>query len=474
MNRTLKGLYWSSIDIFSSRLLSFLLLLFITRILVPADYGLIAMLTIFMSISQNIVDSGFGAALVQKQDRTDTDYSTAFFFNLIVSVAVYFILYSFSGFIADFYNQPQLKEIVRIIGLSLIINSLSIVQRAKIMIDLDYRKQAIISFVSIIISGILALLLAYNNYGVWALVGQNLSMAMISALLLWIMSDWRPLFVFSVKSFKELFSFGSKLLVGGVIHTIYTNLYTLFIGKIFPVVELGYYNRAFSLAQSPSSFFMAIVNRVTYPIECELQHDNHLLRDKFLFFIKMSSFVVFPMMILLCALARPLIITILTDKWLGAVVYLQIMCIAYMFEPLMRQNWELLNAKRRSDYSLKSEIIKKIVAFIILVLTIPLGIKWMCWGLVLYSVLDIFIVTQYIKRVLPDCGFLEELKIIFPTFIWASSMGGVVFWVIGFFESPIVQLLVGIGLGCFYYLVIPFLFKWKEFVFIVRIIKKKI
>ena len=205
MNRTLKGLYWSSIDIFSSRLLSFLLLLFITRILVPADYGLIAMLTIFMSISQNIVDSGFGAALVQKQDRTDTDYSTAFFFNLIVSVAVYFILYSFSGFIADFYNQPQLKEIVRIIGLSLIINSLSIVQRAKIMIDLDYRKQAIISFVSIIISGILALLLAYNNYGVWALVGQNLSMAMISALLLWIMSDWRPLFVFSVKSFKELF-----------------------------------------------------------------------------------------------------------------------------------------------------------------------------------------------------------------------------------------------------------------------------
>ncbi len=231
MNRTLKGLYWSSIDIFSSRLLSFLLLLFITRILVPADYGLIAMLTIFMSISQNIVDSGFGAALVQKQDRTDTDYSTAFFFNLIVSVAVYFILYSFSGFIADFYNQPQLKEIVRIIGLSLIINSLSIVQRAKIMIDLDYRKQAIISFVSIIISGILALLLAYNNYGVWALVGQNLSMAMISALLLWIMSDWRPLFVFSVKSFKELFSFGSKLLVGGVIHTVYTNLYTLFIGK---------------------------------------------------------------------------------------------------------------------------------------------------------------------------------------------------------------------------------------------------
>ena len=460
MNRTLKGLYWSSIDIFSSRLLSFLLLLFITRILVPADYGLIAMLTIFMSISQNIVDSGFGAALVQKQDRTDTDYSTAFFFNLIVSVAVYFILYSFSGFIADFYNQPQLKEIVRIIGLSLIINSLSIVQRAKIMIDLDYRKQAIISFVSIIISGILALLLAYNNYGVWALVGQNLSMAMISALLLWIMSDWRPLFVFSVKSFKELFSFGSKLLVGGVIHTVYTNLYTLFIGKIFPVVELGYYNRAFSLAQSPSSFFMAIVNRVTYPIECELQHDNHLLRDKFLFFIKMSSFVVFPMMILLCALARPLIITILTDKWLGAVVYLQIMCIAYMFEPLMRQNWELLNAKRRSDYSLKSEIIKKIVAFIILVLTIPLGIKWMCWGLVLYSVLDIFIVTQYIKRVLPDCGFLEELKIIFPTFIWASSMGGVVFWVIGFFESPIVQLLVGIVLGCFYYLVIPFLFKY--------------
>lgn len=455
---TIKGVFWSSVERFSVQGIQFVLSLLIARQLMPSDYGLIAMLSIFMALAQSFVDSGFSSALIQKQGRTDTDYSTVFYFNIGVGIAIYGLFWILSPLIASFYKQEALEDIAVWVALNFVISAFATVQRAKLTIELDFRRQAVISLVSVIISGGIAVWMAYHGYGVWTLVVQGLLNNGISTILLWISAKWLPKAVFSMKSFKELFGFGSKLLAGGLLHTLYTNMYSLVIGKAYSSSDLGYFNRAFTITQYPSSNITNILTRVTYPVECRMQDDNGKLQEKFFLFIRLTAFVVFPMMTGLAAIADPLIRLILTDKWAGCIPYMQIICFAYMWDPVMRMSWDLLNAKHRSDYSLKSEIIKKIVAFAILFATIPFGLDIICLGLILYSLADIFIVTRYTRKILPDVTFRNEMKVLLPVFLQSIAMGTTVYVIIQFINSLWLQLICGITVGIGAYLIMTYLF----------------
>lgn len=473
MQKTLNGVIWSGIERFSVQGIQFILSFVIARKLLPSDYGLIAMLNIFMAIAQTFIDSGFSNALIQKQNRTNKDYSTVFYFNIIVAVILYALLVGCASPIATFYHEPLLRNIIVWVGLNLIINSFATVQRAKLTIELNFKIQAYISLISVILSGSAAVYMAYNDYGVWTLVYQSLLTNLINTILLWIFAHWSPLLVFSKTSFIELFSFGSKLLGGGILHTLYTNLYTLIIGKVFSSTDLGFYNRAFSLTQYPSSNITGIIARVTYPVECEMQHDNPKLQETYFSYIRYVAFIVFPLMIGLAAISEPLIKIVLTEKWIGAVPYIQIMCFAYMWDPMMRMTWDLLNVKHRSDFSLKSEIIKKIVAFSILFITIPFGIKIMCIGLIGYAIADLIIVTQFVKKLLPLVTFLNLVRQLTPYFALSVIMGICVYLYITFIQNIWLQFVGGIILGCIIYLIGACLIRLKELTTILQKIKKK-
>ena len=471
--QTVKGVFWSGIERFSVQGIQFVLSFVIARQLLPSDYGLIAMLGIFMAIAQTFIDSGFSNALIQKQDRTNTDYSTVFYFNVVVAILMYLILFCCAPWISFFYNEPQLTSIIGWVGLNFIISSLATVQRAKLTVELNFKLQAYISVVAVVISGGLAVWMAYNGFGVWTLVGQSLVNNGITVLLLWLTAHWHPFFTFSWKSFKELFGFGSKLLAGGLIHTLYTNMYTLIIGKVFSAVDLGYFNRAFSITQYPSSNITNIVVRVTYPVECRIQHDNEKLQEKYFSFIRSVSFVVFPMMVGLAVLCEPFIRIVLTDKWLGVVPYAQIMCFAYMWNPIMVMTWDLLNVKHRSDYSLKSEIVKKIAAFCILFATIPFGVKIMCVGLFFYSIADLLIITHYVKKILPGITMCSIAKQLFSFLILSGLMGTGILQFVYFVSNIWLQLLGGLVIGCFIYLGSAYILRIKELAMIFQILKFK-
>lgn len=472
--QTVKGLFWSCVERFSTQGVQFVFSFIIARQLMPADYGLVAMLGIFMAIAQSFIDSGFSNALIQKQNRTNIDYCTVFYFNIAIGLIMYLILIACAPLIADFYDQPQLKAIISWVALNFLISAGGAVQLAKLTIALDFKRQAWISLISVLLSGIVGIWLAYHGFGVWTLVYQSLLSNFLNTLLLWLSAKWIPSLVFSWNSFKELFNFGSKLLMGGLLHTIYQNLYTLVIGKFFTPTQLGFFNRAFTLTQYPSSNITNILTRVTYPVECEFQGDNQKLEDKFYLFIKLTAFIVFPLMIGLCALSEPLIRLVLTEKWMGAVPYIQIMCFAYMWDPIMRMNWDLLNTKHRSDYSLRSEIIKKIVAVTILFVSIMGGLSIMCLGLVFYSIADIFIVTIFTKRLLPNVTFRNEIAILIPILFQSLIMGIIVYSLKYIIHSDVLLLLIGLIIGIFIYILLSVITKNQEFQYIYLQLKRKL
>lgn len=468
--QAVKGVLWNSIERFSAQGIQFILTIFIARILSPDDYGLIAMLSIFMAVAQVLVDSGFGNALIQKKERSEADYSTAFYFNIIVSIIIYLLLYFISPLIAGFYEQPQLVRIARVFGFVLIINSFTIVQQARLTVLLDFKKQAIASLISVVVSGIVGIYMAYRGYGVWALVWQAIFAAFIRGVIFWIYAHWLPKYVFSMVSFRHMFSFGSRLMVASLLHTVYTNMYSLVVGKVFSASTLGYFNRAFTLGQFPVQNFSVIILKVLYPIQCRFQDDVEKFNYLFVNYLRFSCFVLFPIMIGMSVLAEPLISVLLTDKWLPAVPFLQIICWAGMWNPVMQINVSVLDAKGRSDYHLQSEIIKKILAFVILFVSLPFGIKMICMGLVVYAFTDMVIIIGYTRR-LTGIGYCRQIKILLPVVLLSTTMGLVAWLVASLFADTWLRLFAGTIAGIIWYLGGAWIFHFKEWEYGKKIIR---
>lgn len=470
--KTVKGVIWSSLERFSVQGVQFVLQILMARILLPEDYGVVAMLAIFIAISQTFIDSGFSNALIRKVDRSEKDYATVFYFNIVVGVVFYFILFFSSPLIADFYNTPILNPLTKVLGLSLFFNSMCVVQQARLTIQLNFKTQAVVSLISVLLSGAVGLGMAYAGYGVWALVMQTVLQTALRMIFFWILAKWRPIEKFSKESFKELFGFGSKLLASGLLDTIYRNIYTIIIGKVFSSAALGYYSRAEQFAQFPSSNLTGILQRVTFPVLSSIQNEDERLRVNYRKFLRLAAFIVFPLMVGLAAVADPFIRLILTDKWEGIIILLQIICFAYMWYPIHAINLNLLQVKGRSDLFLKLEIVKKINITIMLFITVPIGITAICVGKIVTSLIALVLNTYYTGKLI-NVGFLEQMKDLLPMLLNCVVMFLLVYFTMPFLPSHWIKLLVGVLLGGAYYLIAAFLFKSAELRELLLIVKRK-
>lgn len=466
-----RGLFWSSVDRFSSQGISFVFSIFLARILDISDYGIVAMIVVFMAVAQAFVDSGFSSALIRKPDLNEEDKSTAFYFNIVVGLACYGILFIASPLIADFYDEPLLSPIIRVTGLSIIFNSLCVVQRALFTIAVDFKTQAIISLACTVISGVVGLVMAYNGYGVWALVAQSTVSTFFNFVLLWLCSRWRPVTGFSKASFRYLFNFGSKLLASGLLDTLYNNAYPIVIGKFYNSAQLGLYSRAQGYASLPSSNITGILQRVTFPVLSLMQDDDEKLANNYRRLLRMSAFVVFPLMIGLAAIADPLIRVLITSKWAGCIIYLQIICFGMMLYPIHALNLNLLQVKGRSDLFLRLEIVKKIIGVCALCITIPFGITAMCIGLVVVSVIALYINTYYTGKLL-RLSFLKQIKDLAPFFILSILVGLLMYYVPISINNDLYRLILGVLIGIVSYSGSAALFRIKEFNEVINLIRR--
>lgn len=461
-DKATRGVIWSAIERFSVQGIMFVLTLIIARLVTPAEYGLIAMLNIFVAVAQVFVDSGFSNALVQKKDRNEDDFSTVFYFNIAISLVVYFLLYLASPYIADFYNEPQLDLVTKCVGLNLIISGLTIVQRAKLTIELDFKTQAKAALLGVVLGGAVGIAMAYRGYGVWSLVAQTLSSSGITTLFLWFFARWHPRLHFSMESFRSLFSFGSKLLLSGIIYQFYINLYSLVIGRRYSAVDVGYYNQASLFSRFPSENLMMIISRVIYPLLSELQDDDERLKRAYIQSLRMSCFIIFPLMVGLAAVSEPLLIVLLTDKWLSAALPLSILSLGYMFAPYRIISNRILNAKRRSDYTMQVEILKSVIGIAILFATMPFGLNILCCGMIVYNVVGSMIIIIYTKRVMPMDYFLpfRETASIFTISI---AMGAVSYFLPSYIsDNTHMQLLIGIVSGVATYVGLSYILRISE------------
>lgn len=471
-SKTVKGVVWSSIERFSTQGVQFLIMIIMARLLTPKDYGLIGMLAIFLAVAQSLIDSGFSQALIRKQDRTDVDNSTVFYFNIVVSSALYLILFIAAPFVADFYNQPELTSVMRVVCLGVILNSLAVVQRALLTVRIDFKTQAKASLSAAVISGCIGIVLAYCGFGVWSLVVQQLLNLSVNTLLLWIFSKWRPIAVFSWKSFHELFAFGSKLLASGLLDTLYRNIYPIVIGKLFSASSLGHYTRAHQFSEFPSSNVTGIIQRVTYPILCGIQDETERLEAVYRKFLKLSAFIIFPLMIGLSAVARPFIDIVLGTQWGFCGQLLQIICFAMMWYPIHAINLNLLQVKGRSDLFLRLEIIKKILGITVLCITAPFGLVVMCYGQIFNSIVALVINTYYTGKLI-NVGFIRQMKDLLPTILLSLIMFWAILLVDGFIETNIYRLIIGVLVGIIVYASGSYIFKFKELQTLFSLIRRK-
>lgn len=470
--KTFKGTLWSTLERFSVQGIAFVVMIIMARILTPDDYGLVGMLTVFIAVSQSLVDSGFSQALIRKQDRSELDNSTVFFFNIGVGAILYLILFFSAPLIAKFYNEPILVPLTRLISISVLINSFVVVQRALLTIKIDFKTQAKASFSAAIFSGTVGITMAHTGYGVWSIVWYQLTNLTTNVCLLWFFSKWRPQLIYSWKSFRELFGFGSKLAISGIIDTLYKNIYLITIGKLFSASDLGYYTRAHQFAEFPSSNVSGIIQRVTFPVLCTIQDDDERLRYVYRKFLRLSAFVVFPLMIGLAAVAHPFIILVLKEKWEFAAVLLQIICLGMMWYPIHAINLNLLQVKGRSDLFLKLEIWKKSIGVAILCVTVPIGLVAMCWGILVNSIVSLIINTHYTGKLI-QVGFLIQIRDLFPTLIYSFSMGVFVWVIVQLLPNYSLRLLVGILAGIGYFIAVTKLTRSADLRELLSFIKSK-
>lgn len=470
--KTLKGTIWSSLERFSVQGIQFFVMIVMARILTPEDYGLVGMLAIFIAISQSLIDSGFSQALIRKQDRSEVDNSTVFYFNIAVGTVLYIILFISSPVIADFYDEPVLIPLMRVISLSVLINSFVVVQRALLTVKIDFKTQAKATFSGAVVSGIVGITMAYTGFGVWAIVAQQIINLLTVAILLWVLSHWRPRLVYSWSSFRELFSFGSKLAISGIIDTIYRNIYLIIIGKVFKASDLGYYTRAHQFAEFPSSNVTGIVQRVTFPVLCTIQNDDDRLRNVYRRFLRVSAFVVFPLMMGLAGVARPFVTLVLNEQWAFAGILLQIICFAMMWYPVHAINLNLLQVKGRSDLFLKLEIYKKLIGIAIIALTVPFGLEAMCYGAILSSILSLVVNTYYTGKLI-NVGFFMQMRDLLPTIFYSFSMFIVVLLTVRFVSGELFGLIAGILTGLIYFFSLTSLTHSKDLRELISLVKRK-
>lgn len=471
-SQALHGTIWSFVERFSTQAVNFVLTIIMARLLTPNDYGLIGMLAIFISLSQVFIDGGFSTALVQRQDRTDEDFSTVFYINLSVSVVIYLILFLCAPLIANFYEQPLLVPITRVYSINLIINSLVAVNKTKLVIKVDFKTQSKISLLAAILSGIMGIVAALNDLGVWALVVQMLAQAVFNVIFSFWFVKWFPARVFSKDSFRKLFKFGSKLLVAQIISNIYSNIYNVVIGKKFTSSDLGFYTRAHQFALFAGGNISQILQRVTFPLLSQIQDDDKRLLDVYKKYLQLVTFIVFPLIMMMFGSAKPLILILLGDKWSGCIILLQIMSFSCLWDCVILSNLNLLYVKGRSDLILKLEIIKKSIAFFILVISMFFDLIIVCVGQAVYSLIALYLNTIYTKKIL-NYGFITQMKEILPWLMLSVAIGFEGFFICNALANEYLSFVTAVSVCAVTYIGIAFCLKFEPLNQIIILVKGK-
>lgn len=434
--KTITGVIWSIGQQFSSKLVGFFITIVLARILTPAEFGLIAMLSVFISIGNTLLESGLTTSLIRTNDITQKDLSTVFYFNLVGSIFLYFILFLAAPAIAAFYHQDVLTKIVRVYGLTLIINAFFVVQSTLLIKEMRFKTQTNIQIPSSIAGGLLGILLSKMGYGVWSLVWMSLLTAFLSTVMHWICSSWRPSLVFDKASFNRHFHFGYKMTLSGLLETVYQNIYTLIIGKFYSAAQLGFYSRAYSISQLPIENISTAITKVTYPMFSEISENDEQLKRVNKKVMQQVIFWNAPMLVALCVVAEPLFRFLLTDKWLPAVPYFQILCIAGILHPLHSYNLNILKVKGRSDLFLKLEIIKKTTSAIGILCVIPFGIYGLLYFQLFFTFIGFYINSFYNGKLI-GYPVTEQIRDILPMISLSILMGVLTYFLYYYLMLPL-------------------------------------
>lgn len=461
-DQSMGGLFWLLIDKLGSSTVNFAITIILARLLLPEDFGLVAMVMIFFELSSTFIESGFFPALVREKEITEKDKSTTFTFNLVTSVIVYSALFAAAPGISVLFEEEALTLIVRIMGLNLIIYAFSIIQRAHLTQQIDFKTQTKVRFVAVVISGSVAIFFALSGWGVWSLIIKILLMAFIDTTLLWVVRPWKPNLKVHKDSFKKLFGFGYKILLSSLLDKFYQQIYKLLIGKFFSSATLGFYTQAANFSNIMINTLFRTLEKVTYPVLAKLQDSKTRLKSGYRKVIKLSSFVIIPSMIVLGVLAKPLIFLLMGEKWLPAVPFLQLLCLSGLTYHFSQINLNMLLVLGRSDLGLKLEIIKKVMITIAIVVGIQFGIFGLVIGEVVAAYVNL-IINAYYSKVFLDYSLMEQIKDVALTLSFSLICGLAMFISITVFQIPLVMQL-GLALitgGCLY-LGLHLLFKTEE------------
>ena len=472
--QAVSSMIWTFSQQFGTQLITFAVSVILARLLLPSDFGIIAMFTVVMSVASSLVDGGMSSSLIRSTNVDDRDLSTVFWFNLGVAVAMYIIIFFTAPLVADFYKVEILTPIIRVYSISIIIGSLTAVQGTRFTKAMDFKTLFKIQLPSLIIGALAAVLMAYNGFGLWTLVFYPLIQSVVGGIQLWFYSKWKPLLIFDRAKFKEHFGFGYKMTLSGLLDTVFTNIYTILIGKYFSSAHLGYYNRADNLKQLPVSNLSAALNKVTFPLFAKLKDNDVKLKEVYQKLMKLVIFVIAPVLFLMMVVAEPMIRFLLTDKWLPAVPYLQVLVLSGILYPIHAYNLNILKVKGRSDLFLKLEFWKKGLQILTLLVSVPFGVIGIVWGQVIFSVLAFFINTHYTGKML-KYGSMHQILDLMPIISLSAGIALIIYFSDRFYFHNWVdlpRLLVLSGLYAALYLGTVWMFKFKEINYLKDLLKK--
>lgn len=471
--KTKKGLYWKFFDMFANYGMQFVVGIFMARMLSPEDFGITALPAVFMSIAGVFISGGFGTALIRKPEVTEKDLSTAFYYSIAVGVFCYSILFIASPYIAKFYNTPVLESLIRITALSFLWGPLNTPQHVILTRKMDFKNPARISIVNKIVGSIVGISMAYMGYGLWSLVASGLVSSLMGLIQTWWVVKWLPKSPFSKESFRYLWNYGNKMMGIGILNAIYSNLITVLLGKFGGTRDLGYYNRAKSYASMPSSNITGVLTSVSFPALSKMQDNDERLAYNYRKMIRVSSFLVFPIMLMLSALAHPLVITMVTAKWEPCVILLKISCFTYMLQPIQILNVNLLQVKGRPDLALRLEIIKKIVGAIVYIYAaINLSLVGLCITGLCYTIFALVINTYYTGKLI-NVGLFRQIIDILPSLILSLITFGTILFTNTLTDNMICQIIIGVMAGGIIYIGISTFMKFPELEEVKYLLSKK-
>lgn len=472
--KTLSGLLWTVLDTFVLRGMSFLSTVVLARWLGPEEFGLIGMIAVFIAVGSTIMDSGMSASLIRMKSPQEKDYSTVFLLNLGLSMTFYLVIFIAAPFIADFYKQPVLTDLVRVYALSFVIGALSAVQLAILNNRMEFKRIMKQNMPGTIMGVVAGVTMGYIGFGVWSIVIMYLTTQTVQTLVLWLRSDWKPTFAFSNESAKFHFGFGYKLMLSGLLNTVFQNIYNIIIGRFYSVRELGFFERSKAFNDYPVSVLTTVMTKVTYPLLASIQSEKERISQVYRKIMRLAFFITCPVMLGAAAIAYPLFNLVLGEEWIAAVPYFQILCLSSIFYPIHAFNLNVFKVYGRSELFLKLEIIKKIIIVIGLFIGFQFGIMGLVWSSVICNYLALFINTYYSASMINYSGKRQFLDML-PTFVTAGLMFGSTYFVMDTLSSFNPIMLVGLGgfLSITIYLGLNYLIRSEPLTYGLSILQKK-